>query len=387
MCIPAPIARTGTRPAPIRAARGRRRRAFTMLEILIVLGLLVVLAGFAWPVLQSQISASELPESAQRIRNMLNMARAEAVMEHKRYRIRFAPDAQQPIIEYEPDPILRPNEWEPVPSAWAREPMLLADVQVHEVLPGRPVYLEPLGPDEDPAQKLEDALAAKDEAEDAEAFDAADPSTAMDDIEAEIDENRPMIVFESDGSAEWATLILAEAPLDEPLEEETEQLWVILDGRTGLAFVRGRVTEEQLADPEFYVQRDKLELPEQADLDTLSLQVGGGPETGATAGADSFGDGPGGTGSGPSGTPDSGFDELEAAASGSDRETKGNGPGSTAPVSGGDNADDPHGGGRPTGGDAGGTSATPDNERKGGDLTEEEQANIRRTLGNFGGGG
>lgn len=267
-------------------------RAFTLLEVLIVLSLLVLMASFAWPAMESQIRATELPESADRVRSLLYMARCEAVMEHRRYRIRFEPESQQPLVEYEPDPIRRAGAFEPVPSDWAEEAKLLGDVQVHEVQLGRPIWTKPLSMTSDP-----DALEEEEEEEEAleEGFGEDDHQRDLflrsiplnEDVE--VDENRPMIVFEADGSCDWATLILARVDPAEELEEETPQLWVVLDGRTGLAFVRDQVTEEQLSDPEFFVEREKLELPDLLDIDNLSFEISEKEEAGLAFGDDGLG--------------------------------------------------------------------------------------------------
>lgn len=265
----------------------RAAPAFTLLEILITLGLLVLLAGIAWPALEKQIKSSHMPESAERVRSALFMARCEAVMEHRRYRVRFAPHEQQPVIEHEPDPIRQPGVFETAPVDWAEEPVLLADVQVHEIRPGRPVYLQPLSTTDDPKsmQKAADeALERKRERENPVFGLQAGP-----DKKTETDEHRPVITFETDGSTEWATLILARVSPDDQLNEEEEQFWIVLDGRTGLAFVRGKVTQEQLADSEFYVQREKLEPSDLVNVDNLSFDVplgAGGANLGSQAGLD-----------------------------------------------------------------------------------------------------
>ncbi|MFQ5502796.1 MAG: prepilin-type N-terminal cleavage/methylation domain-containing protein, partial [Phycisphaerae bacterium] len=207
----------------------RVSRAFTLIEILLVIGLLGLMMAMAWPMLQNQILASELPESADRIRDMLFMVRSEAALEHRRHRIRFVEGEQQPHIEYEPDPIERPGEWEPIQSAWARDPMLLGDVQVNEIRLGRPVYLKPVSREEG-TDELEDQVAEEEEVIE----DVDDPigENSSGDQDEEIDEDRPLIMYEADGSTEWATFIVSKLPLEETIEEEHEQLWIVLDGRT-----------------------------------------------------------------------------------------------------------------------------------------------------------
>ena len=374
----APSARSPRGSAGRRGGLGCAGRAggFTLLEILIVLALLVIMVGFAWPMMESQITAAQLPESANRVRDMLFMARAEAALEHRRVRVRFVPEEQNPIIEYEPDAILRPDEWEPVKSAWAQEPMLLADIQVHDVLPGRPVYLEPISVDSSPDEVQE---ASAKEQEDAAEFDASAADSGMDNEDGEVDETRPPIIFEADGSTDWATIIVARLPLTEIIEEQSEQLWVVLDGRTGLALVREKVTEAQLADEGFYVQREKLELPTNADLSNLSMNTGdqgAGGLLGGGLSAEGLGlGGQGGRGSGTNGLPQlSGLDPNAAATDGNNLPGRsGNSPPADSGASDGADSQD----GEPD----------LDQALQDADLTAEERDNIRRTLGGNRGGG
>lgn len=248
--------------------------AFTLLEILIVLGILILLASIAWPAMESQIKAAEMPESADRIRSMLFMARCEAVMEHRRHRIRFDPEHQQPFIEIESDPIRRPGEFDTITSGWAVEPMVLGDVQVHEVRLGRPVWTMSLATTDDPDEAEEQADPGfEQESEDEEREREAFLNNIAGDEDIEVDENRLMIVFEADGSSGWATLVLARIDPEDELEEEEPQLWVVLDGRTGLATVRKNVTEEQLADSDFFVDRQKLEPPDLLGLGGLGFDI------------------------------------------------------------------------------------------------------------------
>jgi len=370
------------------------------LEILVVLALLVLLAGFAWPALENQITAAEVPESAGHVRDMLFMARSEAALQHRRVRVRFAPEEQQPYIEYEADPILRPGEWDPLPSPWAREPMLLAGVQVHEIRPGRPEYLEPLALNTNADQgqqqgQNQDQTQSDSEAADSSEFDSGAAQSKMDTGQDPIDENRPPIVFEADGSTSWATIIVSKRPPEEPLEEKDEQLWVILDGRTGLAEVREQVTEAQLADESFYIAREKLELPDQTDVSNLSIDVNSDSGSGfASGGSPGTGLGVGNRGRGASGSSQDAANGLPGLGGALD-------PGAAAGDSGGKG--DQNGlGGSSTGnpvqsgrgdGDQQGNQADADNGSSdldqalnNSDLTDQERQNIRKTLGRGGGG-
>ncbi len=248
------------------------RRGFTLLEIVVALGVLSLLMAFAWSLIQNQITASALPESAARVRDSLFMARSEASMKNRRVRIRFEPKQQHPLIEIEADPIRYPGEWTAVESSWARDPILLDDVQVHTIEMGRPFYLKLISFDETTEEAQEDSE-EEEEQNDVTEFSATSPNAPSAGETIELDENRPLIVFEADGSSEWYTIKLTHVGLETELRDEDNQLWVILDGRTGLASVRENVTEEQLADEEFYVDRKNLEFPDEVDPDDLQFQI------------------------------------------------------------------------------------------------------------------
>jgi prepilin-type N-terminal cleavage/methylation domain-containing protein len=265
------------------AGGGGSARAFTLIEVLITLSLLVLLASMAWPALQTQITSSELPESAERVRSALAMARCEAVMEHRRFRVRFVKEEQQPKIECEADPINQPGVFTASTADWANEPMLLADVQVHDIQTGRPVYMQALSMTTDPDSARKQAEQAQLDKQEREQLRLGMGSGSED--AGGIDPLRPVITFEPDGSVDdWATFILARVRPEETLEEEQQQVWIVLDGRTGLAMVHPKVTMDQLSDPKFYVQREKLELPDRTG--DLSFDVSDeAPADGGTADA------------------------------------------------------------------------------------------------------
>ena len=210
--------------------RHEGRRAFTVIEILIVLGMLVLLAGFTWPVLETQIRGSELPESAARVRDVLYMARAEAAKENRRVRVRFAPKAQQPIIEIERDPIRDYNVWTPVESPWAvqaMESLLLSDVQVHTIKLGRPEFTKPISVSENPEEEKDegetlkgDEIGALDTEEVFDDLDPSNPDSEIADSDYPVDEFRPSILFDANGKVGWALMTLARTLPEDELEED-----------------------------------------------------------------------------------------------------------------------------------------------------------------------
>lgn len=281
-------------------------------------------------------------------------------MEHRRFRIRFVPEEQHPLIEYEPDPIHHPGEFEPSIADWAEELVLLADVQVHSVRLGRPAFMRPLIRGDDPDLILERIEQEEETREEREEEGFSRIGTTDEEAEQEEDENRPIILFEPDGSTDWAMLVVSRVPLEEDLEEEDEQIWVLLDGRTGLAKVREQVTEEQLADPEFYVEWDKLELPDTVNAGDLTFQIGNPVEQSGSGSGDPLDDMLGGAG-------DDSLDESSVEEfAGDDGAMSGDGSDTSELGSVDDQLED---------------------ELENSDLTEEERDNVRGSIGDDNRGG
>jgi type II secretory pathway pseudopilin PulG len=267
-------------------------RAFTLLELLIVLSLLILLALLAWPAMANRMQSSELPESASRLRSTLYMARNGAVMEHRRVRVRFEEDIQQPIVEIERDPFGAVGVFEQVAAAWTQEPVMIGEAQVHSVSLGRPEFLKPLSEEVNPNSGATDA--ATDSPEETDTGAKTDETLALrTSVELKEDPNRPTILFEPDGSTDWALLVVARQFPGEELLKNSDQRWVIVDGRTGMITVRDGLTEEELADPDLCVSRKKLEPPDlnkditETGLQTAAASSGTPQGDGATSGLDS----------------------------------------------------------------------------------------------------
>lgn len=271
-----PLLPAGRGFAPVRLIDQRRdvsRRSyaaggFTLLEVALVIGLMVLLAAFAWPALQRRFEHSQLPESGDQMRSLLELTRAQAMMDHRRYRIRFAPNERQPIVEWEKDPFQAPGKFELVKADWTADDRLMGEAQVHEVRPGRPEYTLPLDDERSEQQQTETTevvVGGEDGATPVAEDDSATappPAEKMDD--APIDEKRPPLIFEPDGSSDWATLIIANVTPEKPIEDGAEQIWIEIDGRSGLASIRPPLSEQEMADESLRVPRSKLRPPEVA---------------------------------------------------------------------------------------------------------------------------
>lgn len=79
--------------APALFASAPGRGGLTLLELLIVLGLVIGLAAIAWPSYQSMIERRRLKGDAERVRNALREARRQAMVEGVVYRWEYDPIA------------------------------------------------------------------------------------------------------------------------------------------------------------------------------------------------------------------------------------------------------------------------------------------------------
>jgi prepilin-type N-terminal cleavage/methylation domain-containing protein len=96
-----------------------RARAFTLLELLLVIAVLVILAGVVWPNLGAQTSAGRLAFTAHQVANLIQFGRSESMCAGKPYRFRFDPAGMRAVIEEETDPMGHPGEFEPILAHWA----------------------------------------------------------------------------------------------------------------------------------------------------------------------------------------------------------------------------------------------------------------------------
>lgn len=264
-------------------------RAFTLLEVVLVMALLAAIAAFSWPYMQRQFEASQLTESADQFRSLLTLTRAQAMIDARRYRIRFEPEKRHPIIECETDPFQAPGKYDPVKADWAVDERLLGETQVHEIRAGRPDYTLPFDDQQSELEQDEGFTLDSESGETTESTSdtagAALPENDSDKADqVPIDEQRPSIVFETDGSTDWATIILSNiAPADQ-LEEDERQIWIEIDGRTGLARIRESLTADQMADTTLRTKRSKLLPPEVAwggdlTINSSTTQPAGGGTT------------------------------------------------------------------------------------------------------------
>ena len=109
------------------------RRGFTLLELLIVVLLLGVLAAFTWPEFSRTQRAEELDESARRVRALMQMCRARAMNDARRYQVIFRLDGSI-CVKRQRDPLLAPHEHYRFRESWATTPCLLEHVWVEAIV-------------------------------------------------------------------------------------------------------------------------------------------------------------------------------------------------------------------------------------------------------------
>lgn len=207
--------------------------AYTLVEIVLVMALIVAISAFAVPTFYRQVKQEELPGSAKQFRSLLALVRANAAMDGRRYRIRFPYENEkdalgtdrQPIIEREADPIYEPEKFVAVHAPWAVGVTLLGKVWCAEMRPGKPTI-----------ERLQERRNA-----------AADQGTKKKGKER-FETQRLPLIFEPDGTSEWATFVLTLAPRDTELNdlEDYPQIEVILDGVTGLAWLQRPFYDREL---------------------------------------------------------------------------------------------------------------------------------------------
>jgi type II secretory pathway pseudopilin PulG len=202
------------------------RHAFTLFEVLLVIAILMMLAAFSWPLFSTAREAEELIESARRTRTLIQMCRARAMNESRRYRITFQLDGTL-VVRRQRDPLYAPHEYYKFRESWATSPALLERVWVESLLPL---------PDGPPPIDVEDDLVEFEE------FD--EEFFAITDLDRDYE-----LDFEPDGTSGSACWVLRAV--------DGRGIEMTLDGRLG------RVTIE----PVERLEADSVERPDPVDVD------------------------------------------------------------------------------------------------------------------------
>ena len=94
------------------AARGTQPRGgFTLLEVVLVLGILAMLLGVTVVSLSALQAGRTLEQGAERLQTALRLARADAANRGRRLRLTFDDVTTRPAVAWEPDPLGAPGEF------------------------------------------------------------------------------------------------------------------------------------------------------------------------------------------------------------------------------------------------------------------------------------
>lgn len=212
-----------------------RRRAFTLVELLLVIVLLGIVLAFTLPDYGRMMRARSLVESGDRLRSMIAMTHARAMQDGLMYRVYFpgAPDphdprsdskidipweTKQPVVERQKDPLQNPEWFEGFEAGWKPDKVLMDGTRCVAVLPGRPNF------EIDPANPI------------------AGPSIGEGMAEF------ARLTFRPDGTTDWVTFVLTDLPPDIHIEPHhvSRIINVIVDGRTGQAWMQRALTVEEV---------------------------------------------------------------------------------------------------------------------------------------------
>ena len=212
----------------------RSIRGYTLIEMVLVVALLAVLAAMAVPSILRDIEQRRLPTSVRTMRALLTLVRANAMYDGKRYRVRFPQEDEidhfgedrQPIIEREDDPFTEPNVFTRATEPWVRGETFLRGVWCAEVRLGRPTL-----------EKLRERFLAEQEEDE-----------WLEELEEDFEEGFPPLIIEPDGTSEWVTFVITNAPRDTEREdlEVRQRIEVIMDGLTGLIWLQRPFYDEEL---------------------------------------------------------------------------------------------------------------------------------------------
>lgn len=235
----AKVSGQGRRPEAFRARGSATRSAFTLFEVLLVILLIGILAGFAWPQLSGTSHAENLDESVSRMKALIAMCRAQSMNESRGHRIIFRTDGSLKVLR-QLDAIEAPHQFVPVLDSWGHQQVLLEDVWVDGVIP------LPEGP---PPLNVQDDLIEFAE------FDEVPKPVA--EIEGGV-----QLTFKADGSCESLRWILR--------DQRGRGVQMTLDGRLGNVFIAPAPTlhEQEVVRPKAI----DLEAEKKADEQLMEVE-------------------------------------------------------------------------------------------------------------------
>jgi prepilin-type N-terminal cleavage/methylation domain-containing protein len=212
------------------------QRAFTLLEVLLVVLILGLITALTFPNLAGELHRRSLEESARRLRSLVTMTHARAMQDGIRYRVSFpgTPDPQdthadkkvevaasteQPTVSREADPLQNPDQFSDFAWEWLGDDVLQQGTRCVAVLPGQPSF-EITG---------QNPIAGPSPQEGTEATFVP-------------------LTFKPDGTCDWVTFVLTDLPPDVEIKSSHvgRILNVIVDGRTGETWIQRALRTEEV---------------------------------------------------------------------------------------------------------------------------------------------
>jgi prepilin-type N-terminal cleavage/methylation domain-containing protein len=250
-----------------------RRRAVTLIEVILVIALIGLVIAFTFPDYGGELRRRSLAESADRLRSLIIMTRAAAMQDGLRYRIQFegTPDPNDPLAQKEIDvpivtlqpqvlrqaePMGNPEAFGGFAAGWKDDTKVLQDgTRCVAVLSGKPNF--EIRPESE----------------------IAGPSVT----EEGIAEFVPLTLNPDGTTSGWVTFVLTDLPYDEVPEGRHvgRILNVIVDGRTGDVWIQRAMRVEEVevmneygASPILHMDFTKPDLITEDNI--LHLQIGSG---------------------------------------------------------------------------------------------------------------
>jgi type II secretory pathway pseudopilin PulG len=131
------------RTGPTKPVRRNAGRGFTLIEILLVLGLLVTMMSVMTLAVGGWLSASTLENGAAQVESALRLARADAANQGRRVRLVFPGADTATQILWEPDPLAAPGEFVDYGACTWRECLAVDGLQVSRCDPVGPSTQRP----------------------------------------------------------------------------------------------------------------------------------------------------------------------------------------------------------------------------------------------------
>lgn len=110
-----------------------RRNGTTMVELLLVLGILMVIAGLLWLSRGTTVETRELRGDGAALLGLLRQARTTAIGRSTRTRVLFDPALNRAILELVEDPLESLDMFAPPAGDWAAPVELTAEILVEGV--------------------------------------------------------------------------------------------------------------------------------------------------------------------------------------------------------------------------------------------------------------